>query len=295
MFRFGPFLGLRRLTAQSALYSMRHKWMARFLMSRDELVHLMNEDRHDEGPWKSSNLFWFTARHDRRIEHFVVHANRFIGHVLLVHDPLSVSVGVSNRMPLSGETTSTIAKHSGAVAAINAGGFGGRGFFTTNGGVPDNFLLHNGRFVFSSKKLDRGDRVGTIGFTRRGVLVVGRLTKAQIRKLHIVEAVSFGPPIIVNGQPQISEKNNTEGIAPRTAIGQRRDGTVILLVIDGRQVDSIGASMRDIQNIMQSYNAYVAANLDGGSSTTMYYQGKVINHPSDPLGERMVATAFVVN
>jgi len=294
MFRFGPFDGLRRMAAQSALYSMRHKWMARFFLSRNELIHLINEDRRDEGPWNNSNPFWFAERHDRRIEHYIVRANRFIGHVLLVHDPLSVSVGLSSRMPYSGETTSNIAKHLGAIAAINAGGFGDRGYFTSTGGVPDNFVVHNGRFVFSSSRLDRGERVGTIGFTRRGVLIVGRLTKREILSLGIREAVSFGPPIIVNGKPQINQKNNNEGIAPRTAIGQRRDGAVIMLVVDGRQVDSIGASMRDIQNIMLSYGAYVAANLDGGSSTTMYYRGKIINHPSDPLGERMVATAFVV-
>ena len=86
-----------------------------------------------------------------------------------------------------------------------------------------------------------------------------------------------------------------EGVGPRTAIGQRKDGTVLLLVIDGRQPGySVGATLRDLQNIMYEEGAVIAANLDGGSSSTLYYNGKVINKPADLLGERMIPTAFVV-
>ena len=82
------------------------------------------------------------------------------------------------------------------------------------------------------------------------------------------------------------------GVGPRTAIGQRKDGTVLFLVIDGRQPGySVGATLRDIQNIMYEEGAVIAANLDGGSSSTLYYNGKVINKPADLLGERMIPTA----
>jgi exopolysaccharide biosynthesis protein len=66
------------------------------------------------------------------------------------------------------------------------------------------------------------------------------------------------------------------------------------LVIDGRRAGSLGATLRDVQEIFLKYNAENAVNLDGGSSTTMYYNGKVINKPSDGLGERAVASVFMV-
>ncbi len=84
-------------------------------------------------------------------------------------------------------------------------------------------------------------------------------------------------------------------MAPRTAMGQRKDGTILLLVIDGRQPGySLGATLIDVQNILYEQGAYVAANLDGGSSSTLFYNGKVVNKPCDMLGERMIPTAFIV-
>ena len=70
---------------------------------------------------------------------------------------------------------------------------------------------------------------------------------------------------------------------------------MLLLVIDGRQPGySVGATLRDLQNILYEEGAVIAANLDGGSSSTLYYNGKVVNKPADLLGERMIPTAFVV-
>lgn len=104
----------------------------------------------------------------------------------------------------------------------------------------------------------------------------------------------FWTSLIINGKPTIKKGDGGWGIAPRTAIAQRKDGTVLLLVIDGRQKDSIGATLKEVQDILLKYDAYNASNLDGGSSTTMYYQDRVVNKPSDILGERAIPTAFIV-
>lgn len=112
--------------------------------------------------------------------------------------------------------------------------------------------------------------------------------------MQVAEGVTFGPPLIINGKKLITSGDGGWGVAPRTAIGQRKDGTVLLLVIDGRQAGSIGATLLDVQNILYEQGAYVAANLDGGSSTTMFYNGKVVNKPADMLGERLIPTAFIV-
>ena len=111
----------------------------------------------------------------------------------------------------------------------------------------------------------------------------------------VTEGLTFGPPLIMNGKKVIRSGDGGWGISPRSAIGQKKDGTMMFLVIDGRQPGySIGATLVDVQNIMYEKGAYIAANLDGGSRTTLYYNGNVVNKPADLLGERMIPTAFIV-
>ncbi len=84
------------------------------------------------------------------------------------------------------------------------------------------------------------------------------------------------------------------GVAPRTLIGQRADGAILLLVIDGRSATSLGATLKEAQEVIYKCGAVNAINLDGGKSTTMYYNDKIINNPSDSLGERAIPTAIIV-
>ncbi|MDR3586686.1 MAG: phosphodiester glycosidase family protein, partial [Desulfosporosinus sp.] len=116
----------------------------------------------------------------------------------------------------------------------------------------------------------------------------------QLGENHIREAVTFGPNLIVDGRPVISGDGGW-GIAPRTGIGQMADGTVIFVVIDGRQPTwSIGATLRDLMNVFNDYHAVNAVNLDGGSSSELIYNSKVANKLWDIFGERYIPTGFVV-
>ena len=124
--------------------------------------------------------------------------------------------------------------------------------------------------------------------------MLGKYTYQQALNEGIDSAVEFGPYIIVNGKNQITNASSG-GIHPRMAIGQKKDGTFIFVVVDGRQPGySIGTNLLELQNIFNKYDAYNAANLDGGSSATMYYNGKVVNKTSTPMGERYLPNAFIV-
>ncbi|MEG2144542.1 MAG: phosphodiester glycosidase family protein, partial [Oscillospiraceae bacterium] len=79
-----------------------------------------------------------------------------------------------------------------------------------------------------------------------------------------------------------------------TAIGQREDGSILLLCIDGRQAHSLGASFKDLIEIFTKYNAVNAANLDGGSSSLMVYEGKIISVTASLYGSRKLPTAILV-
>ena len=192
-----------------------------------------------------------------------------------------------------GDTTSNIAKANDAVAAINGGGFyDPQG--TGTGRLPYGFILHNGIYLLG-ENVGPNEKVDFIGFTDKGQLIAGKYSKKKLAELGAKEGLTFGPPLIINGEKVIKHGDGGWGISPRSAIGQRKDGTVLFLVVDGRQPGySIGATLADMQNIMYKQGAYIAANLDGGSSTTLYYNGKVVNKPADLLGERMIPTSFIV-
>jgi exopolysaccharide biosynthesis protein len=81
---------------------------------------------------------------------------------------------------------------------------------------------------------------------------------------------------------------------PRTAIGQCADGAILMLVIDGRQVASMGAKYQDLVEIMERYGAVNAVNLDGGSSSMLWFQDHYVNNSSSVIGVRDMPTSFVV-
>jgi exopolysaccharide biosynthesis protein len=228
-----------------------------------------------------------------KVEVYDVKGTGFNGKMMIVYNPKDIEVGYSEEMPKSGETTSTIAKRANAVAAINAGGFLDKGW-TGTGGAPMGFIIHKGEVVYNQQGSETV-RQNTVAFTDTGMLIVGKHSIKSLKDYHVKEAVSFGPPLVVNGKPTIAQGDGGWGIAPRTAIGQRENGEVLMLVIDGRSLNSLGASLKDVQDIFIKYGAVNAVNMDGGSSATMYYNGKVINKPSDVLGERAVSSVFMVS
>ncbi|MDP4093211.1 MAG: M56 family metallopeptidase [Bacillota bacterium] len=218
-----------------------------------------------------------------------VEGKTFKGKMLTIPDPKKIAVGFNNNI---NKTTSETAKANNAICAINAGGFtssgaGGKDY------KPTGIIIHEGKVIYSDTQSENSKQ-DIVGFTDNGVLISGRYTLSEIAKLNVKEAVSFGPRLIVNGKGTVAKGDGGWGLGPRTAIGQKADGTVLLLVIDGRTVNSIGASLLDIQDILLSNGAVNAVNLDGGSSSTMYYDNKVINNPCDSNGERAVPSVFMV-
>ena len=215
------------------------------------------------------------------------------GWMMIVQDPSRVVVGVSRKSGFvddkAGKRLHEIVEEYGAVAGINGGAFedgGGMG----NGGMPIGVVISEGNLM---KRATTGSRNTVIGFDAEDKLVIGKFTAAKAEEMGIRDCVSFGPALVVNGEPAVIE-GASSGLNPRTAIGQRADGAVLMLVIDGRQVNSLGASMSDLIEIMMRYGAVNAANLDGGSSSNLYYEGEYINVGVSLTGAREIPTTFVV-
>ncbi|HEX9060512.1 MAG TPA: phosphodiester glycosidase family protein [Clostridia bacterium] len=292
---YGPFENVKKTLVGSSMQTLTHQFIAQTFLSDDAIGRIVGKSYADDPTVKGEEIQKINIdvqkTHSTKIEVVNIDGKTFDGKMMIIDDPTRIQIGYSSKMPVSGETTSAIAKRMNAVAAINAGGFMDIGM-TGTGGAPMGFIIHDGNVVYNQIKSE-SEKQDTVAMTRDGMLIVGSHSISQLKSYGVKDGVSFGPPLIVNGKKTIKDDGGW-GLAPRTAIGQRSDGTILMLVIDGRRFGSVGAYLRDVQDILYDFHAVNAANLDGGSSTTMYYNGNIINKPSDALGERMVPSVFVV-
>lgn len=277
--------------AVGSIATSRHPQVARLFLSQEKIDELMHA-YDSAGTFTGLNVERDKVVTDPSTGITIedIKGPNFKGKVMLIKDPKRVQVAVTKEIGVAGERVSDFVKDTGAVAAINAGGFydpNGKG----NGAFPDGLTVHNGEIVHNNV----GNKtVNIVAIDKDGKLIIGDMSADQIEQKHIKEAVSFYPNLVENGKPAVSGDGGW-GIAPRTGIGQTADGTIIFLVIDGRQPTwSIGATLRDMMNIFLDYHAVNAVNLDGGSSSELVYNGKVMNKLWNVFGERYIPTAFVV-
>ncbi|WP_425806750.1 phosphodiester glycosidase family protein [Desulfitobacterium sp. Sab5] len=289
----GPLIRLKELFVTTAMTTYNHQYLAYWFVSDEEIQAILERNKVPEPlqntDEKAVSVEAPIIEQKPQLELIEIHEKSYQGYLLKVADPKRVQLVATDQLGNNGLKVEEFAEKYRAEAAINAGGFadpGGEG----RGGIPTGILIAGGEILYK----DQVSFYSLIGFDQNNVLVLGRYSQKQIEELGIRDAVDFGPFLIVNGEPMIKQGDGGWGIAPRTAIGQTKDGTVLFLVIDGRQVGSIGATLKDVQSIMLTHGAVNAANLDGGSSSTLVMKGKVLNKPSSPYGARAVPSAFIV-
>ena len=216
------------------------------------------------------------------------------GTLMIVKNPATVSVATiyqgGGKWPSLGITLKELADKENAIGAINAGLYSSN---NNTGGHPYGTVVSNGEIVRNIPNEWPG--LVLVGLTEDHILQIIDLSgksassvEKMIRDLKIRDAVCFQEEnsvdnnhfvqLIINGVPR-NVSGSGSGLNPRTAIGQRADGTLLLLVTDGRGSNShAGASAADLIDIMTRYGAVNAANLDGGSSTCMYYNGEYLQN-----------------
>lgn len=280
----GPSETVRNLLVLSALQASATKWVPGLFLD-DEVVEQILEDSKEVNKDVISVEDYQNSQKDENAEdkwanaidgmiYEPVSGPTFKGYVLLVKDPSRVSVGIAAEKfddETPGLRIFDMAEKYGAVAAINGGEYpdaGGMGI----GGRPIGLTYSDGECVWND-----GLRRSFMGFDKNNKLVCREgLTYAQAEELEIRDGVCFqtGKTLITNedGNVTLYYADNDTGTAQRTAIGQAADGTVILLVTDGRTASSLGATKNDVIDIMVSYGAISAGMLDGGSSSLMYYK-----------------------
>ncbi|MEG0240187.1 phosphodiester glycosidase family protein [Anaerorhabdus sp.] len=290
----GPSPTLSNLVTSTLMETRRGKAVAHLFFTNDEIEAILQKNTlyvTDEITDYTTEGFDIPESEKDKIEIIPISGPTFKGTMMIIRDPSRIELGVNVLMDTNsqkGFLVEEFVASQNAIAGINAGGFddpGGKG----DGSIPYGIVIKDGELV--TGKLD--DYYSVIGFNDKNRLVVGNMTAEQALSYNLKNAVSFGPVLIVNYEA-VPITGTGGGLNPRTIIGQREDGAVLLLAIDGRQTTSLGASYSDCIDIMMEYGAMNAANLDGGSSTVMVYEGEIINNVVSMNGDRRVPTAWIV-
>lgn len=306
---YGPYNGFRDWLVTTAMGTMNHQYLATTFYNMDRIEEILSQHSTVE-PDFDTDTSLITADENEYIDDYdreILDRNKndiyklieidedgYLGYLAAVYDPSKIKVTYSKNLGVTGEYLVNMAKREGAVLAINGGGFVDiEGM--SNGGQALGAVISNGKIVSNYGKSYYGG--GIVGFTNDNKLYLGKISANEAIEMGIRDAVEFGPFLIVNGKSSFINGNGGYGVHPRTAIAQRKDGIVLFLVIDGRSLKSKGADMNDLVKILLRYHAYNASNLDGGNSSVMVVNDKIINHPfnwSNREETRPIASGFVV-
>lgn len=310
---YGPYSGFRDWLITTAMTTMTHQYFATWFYDDETIQEVLAKNKVEETDEitntntiiinQTSSKTEYANEYERAVlekdpdnddyKIIEIEGKGYSGYLAVIYDPSRIKTVYTKKLGTSGQYLTQMAKDNDALIAINGGGFEDPNF-NSNGANPLGVTLSGGKLITSKTWNGSG---GLIGFTEEDKLVLGKMTVKQAQEMKVRDGVTFGPFLIVNGTPSKVLGNGGWGTAPRTAIGQRQDGIVLFLVIDGRTVTKPGADMNDLIEIMQNYGAYNAANLDGGTSSVMVVNGEIINDPVDSSGAhrtRYISTGFIL-
>lgn len=296
----------------TAMTTMSHKYLAFTLYNEDTVNEVMSKNYIEVNTEKvnlddivignTKEKSHYSSKYEKdlftRMENNEVYKiirieeSKYKGYLTVIYDPSDVELAVSSKLGKAGQSVNTLVKNNNGLVGINGGGFedlDGWG----NGSIPYGAIIKNGELIWQHA----GGSGGLIGFTKEHKMYLTNKTPAEAIGDGMMEAVEFGPNLIVNGKVSKIHGDGGWGTAPRSVIAQRKDGIVLFLCIEGRLPGySTGATMNDVIDILLRYKAYNAANLDGGASSTMSVEGKLWNRPSagESYGGRTVSNAWIV-
>lgn len=292
LFVHGPSTNARELFVTTILETGQLKFLASLVLNEKEINDIVSKNSlKDMNSEVDANLIEIPVSNfnteKELIEIHEIVGNNFAGKMMIVHDPSKISIATTYPWSEYGEELDKIVKKNDAIAGVNGGLYVSSG---NKGGRPLGVTVSNGEI----QDISTGYKgLHMIGFDTNHILRIISLdgkSKSEIeeivKKENIRDAIAFQEEasdknnhfvkLIVNGEKR--ELNGLgSGANPRTAIGQRSDGSVLFLVTDGRGKNGhLGATASDLIEIMEQYGAINAANLDGGSSSTMYYKNEYL-------------------
>lgn len=299
LFLTAPGGQIREFLAGTVITTQHRSWAWIFVGAeqRDLMVKRM-QNAIEEAAIEKQNMSLIQIKNDHRQARTVdelikvedISGQFWKGKKMYVYDPTSIRVMTPSHAG-EGERISSMVTRTGAVAGVNGGGFDdpeGLG----NGFAAIGAIISGGEVIFTDQDGSIAQHI--VGFTKEGTLVVGKYNIFELREMGLSEGVSFYPRLVANGKPLITSGDGGWGRGPRTAVGQKADGTVIFIVIDGRQSHSVGATLKEVQDLFLEEGVINAGNLDGGASSELVVEGNLVTKPSSRYGERRLPSAFLV-
>ena len=282
----GPSPAARDVITMSMLESSGMKWVPAIFIGEDMVEQIqagVNAELPGDisgnveisidlsGGMGGSSDEWANYADGIRIE--TITGDNYTAYVMIVRDPSQLYVATStDKFSLStpGERITNQIEKEGAIACVNGGAFYDDGTGGDRvGSVPCGLVIAEGKVVWD----DGTSYNGFVGFNEDNILIVAKtMTAKRAKELNIRDGCCFGPVLLMDGVVNDQAYNENSGFNPRTAIGQRADGAIVLVCVDGRQPGSLGATYADLIDIMVEYEAVNACNLDGGSSSVMLYR-----------------------
>lgn len=309
---YGPISYFRNMLVTTSMTTMTHKYLARTLYTEKMIQEILKNNTIEEsGDNTNSNDIVIGGsdevdhydsiyeeeilKREKNQEYKIVplSGSGYKGYMAVIYDPTRISLALAPQLGTKGSFLKNIAKDSNAKLAINASGFLDPNEYG-NGGAATGRIIKDGKLVWDGD--GTGKSGGLSGFNKDHVLVLTRDTTEKAIADGMVDAVEFGPFLIVNGKAAEVKGNGGWGIAPRTILAQRKDGIVLFIIIDGRQPGySLGVDMSETMKILKRYNAHNAVNMDGGASSSLVVNGETYSKPCgySATGERMVPNGWI--
>ena len=301
---YGPFDYFRNLYVSTAMNTMDHQWLAKIFFSDEKIEKIMSsnyfvtidEDANtDDITIDTSEKKTYKDKYEKELltrdpgnDLYKVLELKVGGsnaHLIAIYDPTKVHLISTKQFNVGtyGERIITMCKRYGGVVCINAGGFVDNGLGSD---IPLGYVIQNGKVTWSDNT-----KTNIIGMTKDGKLkLLSNTTGEEAIKKGVVDGLTFSPFLIVNGK-ELEIVGDPWGSSPRMAIAQRKDGVMMFLSIDGENYIN-GATLQDTIDILKRYGAYNAANLDGGTSSSMVVEGELINNP--PAAAKKTNGRYVV-
>ena len=327
---YGPYDKFRSWLITTAMGTMNHQYLCKWFYNNGQINDVMSKNYIKESGESTDpdliekeevvelnefekELLTHEEGEPYKIVKFEV--NGADAYIAAIFDPSKVKLEVTSKIGVLGDYVTNMAKRNNAIMAINGGGFVDSG--SNLGEYPTGITIANSQIITDNEYGYATSTGGIIGMTNENVLVLLKNKNAQeALDMGVRDAVSWGPFLIVNGVPSEISGNGGFGKGARSAIGQRKDGTILFLQVGCNFARTIGAGMEDLVDIMVRYGAYNAANLDGGTSSVLAVKRDVaiskygatchdyftdyacaINDPIDSEGihqTRYVADAWIV-
>lgn len=301
---YGPFDYFRNLYVSTAMNTMDHQWLAKIFYSDETIEKIISSnyfititedantdditiDTSEKNTYKNKYEEELLTRDPSNNLYKVIELK--VGgsnaHLIAIYDPTKVHIISTKQFNIGtyGERIITMCERYGGIVCINAGGFVDNGLGSD---IPLGYVIQDSKITWSDNS-----RANIIGMTKDGKLkLLSNTTGEEAIAKGIVDGLTFDPFLIVNGK-ELEIVGDPWGSSPRMAIAQRKDGVMMFLSIDGENYIN-GATLQDTIDVLKKYGAYNAANLDGGTSSSMVVEGKLINNP--PAAAKRTNGRYVV-